>query len=49
MKPDNNTVALIGLTIIIVVSIVMGVEGSKEIALAIGGGIAGWLSKNNTP
>ena len=45
MTIDNNTVALIGLTIIIIVSMLMGVEGSKEIALAIGGGIAGWLSK----
>lgn len=45
MRPDNNTVAIVALTVIIGMAIMTGMDGAKEIALTIAGGIAGWMVK----
>lgn len=48
MKPDNNTVALFCLTLIIIFAIFYRVENVKDIVLALGGAIAGWMAKRST-
>lgn len=48
MKPDNNTVAIVALTVIVSIAILWGMDGAKEIALTIAGGIAGWMVKERT-
>jgi hypothetical protein len=48
MKPDNNTVAIVALTLIVSIAILAGMDGAKEIALTIAGGIAGWMVKEKT-
>lgn len=48
MKPDNNTIAILALTVIVGIAIITGMDGAKEIALTIAGGIAGWMVKERT-
>ena len=45
MTIDNNTVALIGLTLVVIVALAFRLDGAKEIALALGGAIGGWMAK----
>jgi len=48
MRIDNNTVGLFCLTIIVVIAMALGVDGTKEIALTLGGAVAGWMAKSST-
>lgn len=45
---DNNTIALVCITVIIIVSIIYKVEGIKEVILALGGAIAGWMARSSS-
>ena len=45
---DNNTVALLCLTIIVCLGIVYRIDGAKEIALTITGAIGGWMAKGSS-
>lgn len=45
-RPDNNTVAIVALMVIVIVAIGAGMEGAKEVALTIAGGIGGWMAKD---
>ena len=47
-SPDNNTVALASLVVITVVAILAGIDGAKEIAIGVVGGITGWLARGKT-
>lgn len=48
MRIDNNTVGLACLTAIVIVSMALHIDGAKDITLALGGAIAGWLAKRST-
>lgn len=48
MKFDNNTIGLFCITCIVLLAIGMRVEGAKELALALGGAIGGWMAKEKT-
>lgn len=45
LRPDNNTVALMCMTLIVCLAMALKVEGAKEITLAIGGALGGWIAK----
>ena len=44
-RPDNNTVALMCMTLIVCLAMALKIEGAKEITLAIGGALGGWIAK----
>jgi hypothetical protein len=45
---DNNTIALICLTVIVALGIIYKVDGIKEITLAISGAVAGWMARGSS-
>ena len=45
LRPDNNTVALMCMTLIVCLAMALRIEGAKEITLAIGGALGGWIAK----
>ncbi len=45
LRPDNNTVALMCMTLIVCLAMALKIEGAKEITLAIGGALGGWIAK----
>ena len=48
LKPDNNTVALLCMTLIVCLAMALRIDGAKEITLAIGGALGGWIAKDRT-
>jgi hypothetical protein len=48
MKPNNETVALICITAIVIIAIVFKLPEAKDIALALGGGLTGWMTRTMT-
>lgn len=45
LRPDNNTVALMCMTLIVCLAMALRIDGTKEITLAIGGALGGWIAK----
>jgi len=45
LRPDNNTVALMCMTLIVCLAMALRIDGVKEITLAIGGALGGWIAK----
>lgn len=45
---DNNTIALLCLTIVVIIGMVYQIDGIKDITLAICGAIAGWMAKGSS-
>ena len=43
MNPDNKTILIVGLLIVTVISMILGI---KDLALAVSGGLVGYLSKD---
>lgn len=43
MNPDNKTILIVGLLIVTIISMILGI---KDLALAVSGGLVGYLSKD---